>query len=244
VAANGSRRSLLRHTAHYLAAAQLAPRPERGWYVDVGGGVGALGVWLAERIGPTAHLVDADPTVRAVAGEAFPEATVHADPADLPAACAALVTGMEVVEHVPPGEQTAFVGSLARLLAPGGMLVVSTPDESRYLGGWSGYAPHVGVLDAEGLRTLLRAATGLEPRIWRLEGEPFALGAVERLVLPVANRAWGSLSARAPAVAARLGRAGRHRAVTVTPDEEVAVRGVPVEQGQGTGLLAAVRAPG
>lgn len=244
VAANGSARSLLRHTANYLAAAELRPRLDRARYVDVGGGVGALAVWLATRLGGRADVVDADPTVRTVAAEAFPEAGVHADPGDLPPGCARLVTAMEVVEHVPPAGQTAFVTGLTRLLAPGGLLVMSTPDESRFPGGWSGYAPHVGVLDPVGLRTLLRAATGLEPRVWRLEGEPFALGAVERLVLPVANRAWGSLAVRAPAIARGLGRAGARRAAPPRQTTDVAVRGVPPGQGRGTGLVAAVRAPG
>lgn len=245
VASSGSERSLVRHAANYLAAASLAgAAPEGARLIDVGGGVGAFSAWLSERTGAPATLVDADPDMLRVAGAAFPSLELAGSLDALPDGCAWLVTAMEVVEHVPPALQQGFVRELARLVAPGGLLVLSTPDESRYLGGWSGYGPHVGVLDADGLRRLVGEATGRSARVWRMEGEAFRVGSLERVLLPVANRAVALLRARVPSVLDGLGHAftrigslvparpqGRsHEAVALDPNE-----------GHGSGLLAAVR---
>jgi SAM-dependent methyltransferase len=246
VGGSGSRRSLLRHVANYLAAAELAGRRAPVTrVVDVGGGVGALGVWLARRLGAQLVLVDADPQVRAVARRAFPQVQHCAGPDDLDAGSADLVTAMEVVEHVPPTEQRAFVRDLARLVAPGGMLVLSTPDESRYLGGWSGYAPHVGVLDAHELHHLVAGTTGLPAAVWRLEGDVFALRPWERVLLPVANRVWGRAAQLPPVTAAghAVGSAlGRLRGWSEPAQRPLRLHGsaraVPAGSGEGTGLLA------
>jgi 2-polyprenyl-3-methyl-5-hydroxy-6-metoxy-1,4-benzoquinol methylase len=245
--AHGTGMSVVRHVANYLGAVSLASSVGLpGAMVDVGAGVGALGAWAAERLGLRLHLVDRDPGVRAVAARAFPEVTVHADLNDLEAGCAALVCGMEVVEHVAPVEQLGFVQALWRLVAPGGLLVVSTPDETGYLGGWSGYAPHIGCLDAPGLRTLLQIATGTEPLVWRLEGAPFALGPVARVVQPLANRAWARLEAPLGAAAARLAAPAAALAARLTTAADAPaprVVALPPDAGTGTGLLAAVRRP-
>ena len=204
---NGSRLSLARHVANYLVAAEaVTGRPTPSRVVDVGSGDGALGAWLADRLGGVPfHLVDHSADLRAIATAAFPSATVHADTAELEPTPGALVTAMEVIEHVEPVGHQAFVASLWRLVGPGGLLVLSTPDESGFRGGWSGYAPHVGCLTAEELREVVAAATGAPVTIWRLYGEPYTVGPVRRLVQPTANRAWGALSGRLPAAATRLG---------------------------------------
>lgn len=244
VASSGSERSLVRHAANYLAAASLAGQaPEGARLVDVGGGVGAFSAWLADRLGAPATLVDADPDMLRVASVAFPSLALEASLDALPDGCAWLVTAMEVVEHVPPEQQEGFVRELARLVAPGGMLVLSTPDESRYLGGWSGYGPHVGVLDAARLERLVGRATARPARVWRLEGEAFHVGAVERVLLPVANRAIGLLRARMPATLDALGHAFTRIGGLLParpPRATHHAAALPPEQGRGSGLLAAV----
>lgn len=147
--AHSTERSLYRHVANYLAAADLAQAAELGGgaVLDVGSGTGALAAWMAQRLDAKLHLVDRDPDVRRVASTAFPSAGVHAEIVDAPDAMA-VVTGMEVIEHIAPHEQEDFVRALLTRLRPGGLLVLSTPDESGYVGGWSGYAPHIGCLTA------------------------------------------------------------------------------------------------
>jgi SAM-dependent methyltransferase len=245
VASSGSERSLVRHAANYLAAASLAGvAPAGARMVDVGGGVGAFTTWLSERLGAPATLVDADPDMLRVAAAAFPSLSLAPSLRALPDGCAWLVTAMEVVEHVPSAEQEAFVRELARLVAPGGLLVLSTPDESRYLGGWSGYGPHVGVLDADGLRRLVGEAVGRPARVWRMEGEAFRVGSAERLLLPLANRAVAFARRRVPSLLDLLGHAFT-RLGNVLPDRPASgsheATALPPQQGQGSGLLAAVR---
>lgn len=260
VGSHGSHRSVVRHVANYLAAAELAEALGlSGRVLDVGSGVGGLGAWLAERLGAELHLVDRDPRVRAVATAAFPAASVHADLDATPPA--ALVTAMEVVEHIRPPEQVGFVAALLNRVAPGGLLVVSTPDETGYLGGWSGYAPHIGPLAADALSAVLQAgaararlrarpaasASGaaLTVEVWRLEGAPFRLGPVRRIAEPIANRVWARLHRRLPALSERL--AGLAAAVgpggRPPPPVPTDVRAVAPAQGTGSGLLGAVRAP-
>ncbi len=245
----GTARALLRHVANYLAARDLGLRVARGaTMVDVGSGTGALAAWVAAGLGARLHLVDRDPAVRAIATAAFPDVAVHAALSEVAPASAALVTGMEVVEHVAPREQLAFVRALFERVAPGGLLVVSTPDESGYLGGWSGYAPHIGPLDAPALEELLVRATGAQVRVWRFEGDAFHLGPVRRVVHPLANRAWTRCAPVVGPLAQRLARpaaalADRSRDVA-GPALNPAVRVVPASAGAGTGLLGVVRAAG
>ncbi|MBW3601998.1 MAG: class I SAM-dependent methyltransferase [Actinobacteria bacterium] len=256
---DGSRRSLIRHLANYAAAAALAEqhrghggRPIRGdaghggRLLDVGSGVGALAAWLAHRLGWDVTLVDADPLVRRVASAAFPHAGIEAHLERVPDGSAALVTAMEVVEHVPAAAQPGFVAALRAKVAPGGLLVVSTPDESGYPGAWSGYAPHVGVLDAGGLERLLRGHAGPDAIVWRLEGEVFALDGVRRLLHPLVNRAWGLAAGAAPGACHTLGGWVAGVLGRVRPGGRVRtddVRLVPPAEGSGTGLLGVVRVP-
>ncbi len=247
VGGHSTERSLFRHVANYLAVAELGERcGVSDSLLDVGSGTGALAAWVAARLGAELHLVDPDPAVRSVALAAFPHVSVHAELDEVPRRTVGLVAAMEVVEHIPPSDQGAFVEALFARVEPGGLLVLSTPDESGYVGGWSGYAPHVGPVDARRLRDLLSRATGSPVRVWRMEGDAFASGPVRRVLQPLANRTWTRLSPALGPVASRLARpaaavadlARRHAG----PDLVPAVRAVAPDRGRGTGLLAVVRA--
>lgn len=256
VEGNGSTASLVRHVANYLVAVRVAGGPPTR-LVDVGSGVGALGAWLADRLGGVPlHLVDHSAALRRIAAAAFPDAEVHADTAGLEPEPDSLVTAMEVIEHIAPAGQHDFVASLWRLVGSGGALVLSTPDESGFRGGWSGYAPHIGPLDAAGLRRVVGEATGAPVTVWRLYGAPYRVGPWRRVLQPPLNRAWGAVSGSLPAAATRLAalasplvarlaralRRGERPAPAVVaraagPDE------APSANVDGNGLIAVVRRP-
>ena len=217
--------------------------------LDVGSGTGALTAWLASRLGAEMHLVDRDPAIRRVASAAFPQAHVHATVDEVPRKTVGLVTAMEVVEHIRPREQQAFIAELSSRVEPGGLLVLSTPDESGYLGGWSGYAPHVGNLDAPALQELLTAGAPSDAQVtvWRLQGDPFHLGSVRRVVQPLANRLWTGVSRVVDPIAHRLvgpatklaDAARTHAGPQLLPE----VRAVPAGESDGTGLIGVVHLP-
>lgn len=159
-----------------------------------------------------------------------------------------MVTAMEVIEHIAPPEQAPFLTALVSRVEPGGLLVVSTPDESGYAGGWSGYAPHIGVLTAPQLEALLTsAAPGAHVRVWRMQGDAFRLGGIRRVVHPVANRLWtrvgpvlSPVTHRLVGPAAKLADLARtHAGPEMAPEVHV----VPASQGAGTGLLGVVAVP-
>lgn len=235
--------------ANYLAAVELAEAAGlHDSVLDVGSGTGALGAWIASRLGAKLHLVDRAESVRRVAQSAFADAAVHAELDEVGPATVGLVTAMEVIEHIPPGEQLDFVTALVQRVEPGGLLVLSTPDESGYLGGWSGYAPHIGPLSAPQLQALLTtAAPSAHVHVWRLEGDAFHLGSVRRLVQPVANRLWTRLEpVLAPIThqlvgpATALANVARRHA---GPDMAPEVTATPASRGTGTGLIGVVAAP-
>jgi SAM-dependent methyltransferase len=240
---------LVRHTVNYLLAADVAdPVLTHGPMLDVGSGVGAFSVWLARRLGRPLHLVDHDAQVLQLARRSFADLVVHAGLDEAPQG--AVVTAMEVLEHLRYREQHGFVAALYAKVAPGGVLVCSTPDERRYLGGWSGYAPHVGVLDATSLRTLLQDATGRPAQLWRVDGPGFGLGNVQRIAEPIANRVWALAQRRAPHLTDRVAGAigGRRRARTdgfhpAPPGDAFAITEADDPTNRGTGLVAAVKRP-
>lgn len=97
--------------------------------LDVGCGAGLLTEPLA-RLGATVTGVDASPEVIAVARAHAATMGLEIDyrVADVAALGGTydLVTAMEVVEHV--ADPALFVGALAQRLAPGGLLIMSTPN--------------------------------------------------------------------------------------------------------------------
>ncbi|WP_428628119.1 bifunctional 2-polyprenyl-6-hydroxyphenol methylase/3-demethylubiquinol 3-O-methyltransferase UbiG [Sphingopyxis sp.] len=100
--------------------------------IDVGCGAGLLAEPLA-RMGATVTGVDAAPenidAARAHAAGQGLEIAYHAgELAALPPATFDLVTSMEVVEHVT--DPAAFIGELAARLAPGGLMILSTPNRT------------------------------------------------------------------------------------------------------------------
>jgi 2-polyprenyl-3-methyl-5-hydroxy-6-metoxy-1,4-benzoquinol methylase len=249
VGGHSTERSLIRHVANYLAAAEIAEQAGRHDSVlDVGSGTGALTAWLADRLRADMHLVDRDHAVRRVAMTAFPHAHVHASLSEVPRKTVGVVTAMEVIEHIGPPDQLEFVHDLVGRVEPGGVLVLSTPDESGYVGGWSGYAPHIGPLDAPALQTLLAsAAPSSTVEVWRLEGDPFHLGGVRRVVQPLANRLWTRVGPLVAPIAHRLvgpatkaaDLARTHAGPQLLPE----VHAVAPNAGSGTGLIGVVRVP-
>ncbi len=102
--------------------------------LDVGCGAGLLAEPLA-RLGAKVTGIDAAPEVIEVAREHAAAMSLdieyHALPVEQIETQFDLVTALEVIEHV--ADAAAFLRSLARRLAPGGLLILSTPNAT----GWS-----------------------------------------------------------------------------------------------------------
>jgi SAM-dependent methyltransferase len=235
-----------RHAVNYAVAAAAAKDVTLpGPLLDVGAGAGAFSVWAAAALQRELVLVDRDAGHRELAGRAFAHTQVHADVRDVPPA--PVVLSMEVIEHVPSTEQLPFVRSLADAVQPGGLLAMSTPDESRYWGGWSGYAPHVATLDATRLSVLLhRVLVGWDVQVLRVSGPGFTTSALGRVGVPLANRTWNALDAAVPhlthELSYRVSRLGRRRPAPEPPDPSRFVV-QPAVHGDGTGLVAVARRP-
>ena len=238
---------VLRHAVNYAVAVELAAQiGDPGPLVDVGAGAGGFSVWAAHALERSLVVVDQDAGHRELATRAFPEVAVHDSVDGL--APSPVVLAMEVVEHVPRAQQAQFVGDVASVVQPGGMLVMSTPDESGYWGGWSGYRPHIATLDAAGLRELLQTRLpDWSVDVMRLHGPGFELSTVGRVGVPVANRVWGALDVRMPRVthelAYRVNLLGKRRSGP-PPPEPRAFRVTPASTGRGTGLVAVAQRPG
>jgi SAM-dependent methyltransferase len=232
---------VVRHAVNYaVAVRECAGTAIPGPMIDVGAGAGGFSVWAAHAMRRRLVIVDQDPGHRELAARAFPDVEVHASTGGLERA--PVVLAMEVIEHVQPHEQAAFVREVAALVHPGGTLVLSTPDESGYWGGWSGYPPHVGCLDATELsRMLTTQLSGWDIDVLRLEGPGFELSRLGKYGVPVANRVWGKLDGRAPRLthelAYRLNQLGKQRKGPPAPEPGV-FRVGPARQGAGTGLVA------
>ena len=240
-ASHASPTLLARHLGHYLAAAEVAGPVDR--LVDVGCGTGAFTGWLADRLGADVTVVDHDPDVLAVAAEVAGARTTARDLADVPPA--PLVTAMEVLEHIVPAEQPGFCAALLGAVADDGVLVLSTPDESLYPGGWSGYAPHVGCVTAGELATLLLDAGASSVDVHRLVGGPYDPPPATRWLEAVGNRVWSRLQAVAPGLTERLAAGGGDADDPVTVDAAAVrtdlVRVLPAEEGAGGSLVAVAR---
>jgi SAM-dependent methyltransferase len=119
------------HLARYEWAAALAPGRR---VLDAGCGTG-YGAAILARAGAE-HVVGVDVAaaiVEAARAHESPRVTfVHADIARLPHPDSSfdLVTCFEVIEHVQ--DPSAVLGELARVLEPGGVLAISSPNADRY----------------------------------------------------------------------------------------------------------------
>lgn len=116
-------------TIRYLEARGIVA----GWQcLEVGGGSGSIAAWLAERVGPSGHVLvtDIDPRhLAAVATLGFPQLTVQqhdiaTDP--LPEGAYDLIHARLVLIHVPTHEQA--LAKLVTALRPGGWLIVEDFD--------------------------------------------------------------------------------------------------------------------
>lgn len=101
-----------------------------GTLVDVGCGSGNL---LSQLRGHFTRLVGVD-AVRyggLPAWAEFERADLNAARWELPEACADVVAAVEVIEHLE--NPRAFVRELVRLVKPGGLLVITTPNQQSFL---------------------------------------------------------------------------------------------------------------
>lgn len=242
----GSALLVARHVANYQAAADAVTGlgAPAGPLMDVGCGVGALSAWAADRLGRDLVLCDQDAEVVRFGGATF-DVPAFVDLSE--AEPVPVVLAMEVLEHVPPEAQPGFLDALWSRVAPGGLLVLSTPDETSYPGGWSGYAPHVGCVSPRELGALLLRATGTASEVWRLEGGPYEMPLRRRVLERVANATWTGVQTRAPGLARALADRGSREEPLDLGDVAPAAtpyRLVTPRHGTGTGLLATVRRDG
>jgi len=237
---------VVRHAINYAAGVAAARGVAgSGPLVDVGAGAGGFSMWAAAALDRQLVMVDQDAGHRELASRAFADVEVRESLGGLDPA--PVVMAMEVVEHVARSEQTEFVRTLGAAVAPGGVLVMSTPDESGYWGGWSGYPPHIATLDATGLRELLaQQLPGWHVEVARLNGPEFALSSLGRYGVPVANRVWGAMDAQLPRVTQeishRVSQLGKRRKAP-TPPRPGDYRIDDAGTGRGTGLLARAERP-
>jgi SAM-dependent methyltransferase len=235
-----------RHAVNYAVAVHEARQVGLpGPLLDVGAGAGAFSVWAAAALDRPLVLVDRDATHRDLASRAFDHVSVHSEVSD--ADPAPVVLCMEVLEHMPAAEHVPFVTALAAVVQPGGVLALSTPDESGYWRGWSGYPPHIGTVDATRLAVLLdRVLPDWSVEVLRIDGPGFDLSRIGRYGVPLANRVWTAVQSTAPRVAQELAyrasQAGKRRASPAAPDPR-AFRIGPATHGAGTGLVAVARRP-
>jgi SAM-dependent methyltransferase len=118
------------HLARYRLAAQLASGRK---VLDAACGEGYGSAILAAAGADSVTGVDVDPKVVEHARATHPADFAVADVAALPFGDDAfdLVVSFETIEHVP--EPPAALAELARVLRPGGTLVISTPNKHEYL---------------------------------------------------------------------------------------------------------------
>ncbi len=100
--------------------------------IDFGCGCGRALRHLKPTLDPEQQLIGLDPDQEAIGwlSNALPDVTVHAI-AELPPvdairpACADLILSHSVFTHLPEDVQFAWLGELARMLKPGGLLIAS-----------------------------------------------------------------------------------------------------------------------
>lgn len=162
------------HRRTFAERIRRLPSPLPGQrLLDVGASIGVFveqarrAGWEAEGIEPSEW---ASSYARGQLGQ--PVRTGIVDRTAAPAGHYQVITMWEVVEHLP--DPAAVLADLHHLLAPGGILALSTPDAgslvTRLMGrrwpGWQKIPEHLYFFDRGTLDRLLRGA-GLEPFEWR-----------------------------------------------------------------------------
>jgi SAM-dependent methyltransferase len=150
------------------------PFRQSGRWLDMGFGEGALLDLVAEA-GWSCSGTEISPRVLEQGrSRGWAVAASTDDPALFPPASFDVVTMVELVEHVPA--PTRFLGDAARLLRPGGLLYITTPNANslnrRYLGhSWSVVCPpeHLTLWSPRGLSLAVRRA-GFRIESLRAEG--------------------------------------------------------------------------
>jgi ubiquinone/menaquinone biosynthesis C-methylase UbiE len=122
-----------RYTSHYAAALELAspPVPGKDRLLELGAGHCEIARQLRDR-GWKVHAADIQDTLVAAAlMQGFPATRVDLnEPLPFPDDCFDMVVMLEVIEHVVRAE--AALGEVARVLVPGGRLLLSTPNHAFY----------------------------------------------------------------------------------------------------------------
>jgi SAM-dependent methyltransferase len=120
----------------------LAGRVPAGSLVcDLGCGPGHVGAFLA-RLGLRVHGVDLSPALVAEAARLFPELPFSVGDmthlAEWPAASFGAIVAFYSIIHVPRAELATALAEIARVLAPGGVLLMSfhVGEETRHLDTW------------------------------------------------------------------------------------------------------------
>jgi ubiquinone/menaquinone biosynthesis C-methylase UbiE len=145
-------------TFRFLETTGIAP----GWHcLEVGGGSGAVAAWMAERVGPSGHVLVTDIDPRFIERSARPRPAnielrrhdVGIDP--LPARAFDLIHARLVLQHVPQRQQA--LASLVAALKPRGWLVIEEFD-GRLV---DRTIPTADPIDAERHRRMVRAVAHL-----------------------------------------------------------------------------------
>lgn len=167
------------HPHIYRRAAQIlrAQAPAGGRLLDIGCGSGGLFAavedWVAEYWG-----ADIIAYEEFLAAGRFIEAHLDQGRLPLPDGCAAMITALEVIEHVE--NPRALLREMARLVCPGGWVLLSTPHQlswlslaslllknhfSAFLAAPGLYPAHITALLPEDLKRMARECGFSEPRI-------------------------------------------------------------------------------
>lgn len=162
------------HRLTFADRLQLLPAPGReASLLDIGASIGIF-VEQARRVGWEAEGVEPSAWAAEYARKTLgqPVRTGRLEDQGLPPGRHDVITMWEVIEHLP--DPALVLDEIHRLLKPGGILALSTPDAgslvTRLLGhrwpGWKKVPEHLFFFDRRTLRTLLRR-TGFDPFFWR-----------------------------------------------------------------------------